>query len=80
MTIHKAQGLSFDRVFVDLGSGMFAHGQAYVALSRARTLQGLELSRPLTSRDICMDPRAFQYGPVETLRETAMFRLDKFVR
>jgi ATP-dependent exoDNAse (exonuclease V) alpha subunit len=59
MTIHKAQGLTLDRVYLDLARRLFAHGQAYVALSRARSLEGLELSRPLTPGDIISDPRIF---------------------
>lgn len=42
MTIHKSQSLSLDRLIVDLGS-VFEKGQAYVALSRARSLQGLQI-------------------------------------
>jgi ATP-dependent exoDNAse (exonuclease V) alpha subunit len=38
MTIHRVQGLSMDRAVIDLGSDVFAHGQAYVAFSRVRTL------------------------------------------
>jgi len=47
LTIHKAQGLTLDAVHVEVGRGMFAHGQLYVALSRARSLDGLTISRPL---------------------------------
>jgi hypothetical protein len=46
MTIHRVQGLSMDREVIDLGSDIFAHGQAYVALSylsRVRTLAGVLL-------------------------------------
>jgi len=52
VTIHKAQGLTLDDVRIDLGRGAFAPGQAYVALSRARTLEGLSLTAPLRAGDI----------------------------
>ncbi len=60
MTIHKAQGLTLDKVFLDVSRRLFAHGQAYVALSRARSLEGLELSHPLRPTDIITDPRLFE--------------------
>lgn len=61
LTIHKAQGLTLEKVYIDLGRGTFAHGQAYVALSRCRTLEGLALARPLYPRDILFDPAAMGY-------------------
>lgn len=54
ITIHKSQGLTFDKAIVDVASS-FAHGQTYVALSRCRTLDGLVLSAPLSSKAIIHD-------------------------
>ena len=61
LTIHKAQGMTLDRVFIDFGRGTFSHGQAYVALSRARSMQGLVLARPLRPTDVVFDPGAVSY-------------------
>lgn len=55
-TIHKSQGQSYDRIYVDLESPVFAPGQLYVAISRARTLQGLYLTKPVAVSDILVDP------------------------
>lgn len=46
ITIHKSQGLTFDRVIIDAADS-FSHGQVYVALSRSRTLEGMVLRTPL---------------------------------
>ena len=61
VTIHKAQGKTFDKVYVDLSTGTFAHGQLYVALSRCRTMEGLCLKRPITQNDIILDNRIVQF-------------------
>jgi hypothetical protein len=55
VTIHKSQGLTFDKVRIDLGSGAFASGQLYVALSRCRTLTGIQLHRPIFQSDLIVD-------------------------
>jgi ATP-dependent DNA helicase PIF1 len=55
ITIHKSQGKTFSRVMIDLGNGAFAKGQAYVALSRCKTLEGISLKTPLRPRDIIVD-------------------------
>ncbi|MGC8865663.1 MAG: ATP-dependent DNA helicase [Bacteroidales bacterium] len=57
ITIHKSQGLTFDRVMIDLGRGAFASGQVYVALSRCRTLDGIVLGRSIRPDEIIVDNR-----------------------
>lgn len=54
ITIHKSQGLTFEKAIIDAQMS-FAHGQVYVALSRCRTIQGLVLSSPITSSSIIND-------------------------
>ncbi len=61
LTIHKSQGKTFDKVYVDLAGGTFAHGQLYVALSRCRTLEGLHLRRPVILGDIKLDTRIVHF-------------------
>src|SRR6056300_1021264 len=56
VTIHKAQALTLESCSVDLGDGAFANGQAYVALSRCKTLDSLNLYRELKVRDALVDP------------------------
>jgi len=55
ITIHKSQGLTFERAVID-ASAAFAHGQVYVALSRCRTLNGLVLSSRVGERSIIDNP------------------------
>jgi len=61
VTIHKAQGKTFDKVYIDLATGTFAHGQLYVALSRCRTLEGLYLKRAIVPQDIILDQRIVKF-------------------
>ncbi|NOT73641.1 MAG: AAA family ATPase [Cyclobacteriaceae bacterium] len=55
ITIHKSQGLTFEKVIIDMGKGAFAHGQLYVALSRCKTLEGISLRTKITEADMIVD-------------------------
>ena len=60
ITIHKSQGLTFERAIIEADAS-FAHGQVYVALSRCKTLEGLVLRTPLRPRSIIADPAVADY-------------------
>ena len=61
ITIHKSQGLTFDRVIIDAGAA-FAFGQVYVALSRCRSLEGISLDSPISYSAICSDTHVSQFN------------------
>lgn len=61
ITIHKSQGLTFEHAIIDAHSS-FAHGQAYVALSRCKTLEGMVLSSPLSIHAIISDAAVDTYN------------------
>ncbi|MCP4622611.1 MAG: AAA family ATPase [bacterium] len=60
ITIHKSQGLTFDKAVIDSQSA-FAHGQVYVALSRCKTLEGMVLSSPIPSRGLDTDASVLNF-------------------
>ena len=60
LTIHKSQGLTLDNVEIDLSNG-FACGQAYVALSRMRSLEGLSLTIPIDPSIVKAEPRLVEF-------------------
>ena len=64
ITVHKSQGLTFDRAVVDVNAA-FASGQVYVALSRCRSLEGLVLTAPLSLSSVKTDAVVTDYMNVE---------------
>ena len=59
--IHKSQGQTFERVAIDLDTGAFTHGQTYVALSRAKSLEGIFLLNKINKKDIIFDQKVLDF-------------------
>ena len=79
VTIHKAQGLTFDRVVIDAADA-FAFGQVYVALSRCRTLEGLSLSTPLTAGVAFNDTSVSHFVSAQPSFEQTSMAADDYER
>ncbi len=62
VTVHKSQGLTFDKVVIDFSGGAFAGGQLYVALSRCRSLEGMVLRTPVKQSDIIVKQEVEQFA------------------
>jgi len=84
ITIHKSQGLTFDKVIIDANAA-FAFGQVYVALSRCRTFEGIVLSTPISLSGIKTDSLVSSYsdetrqnepGPDKLLEAKKLFQQD----
>ncbi len=61
ITIHKSQGLTFEKAIID-AQGAFAHGQTYVALSRCKSLEGLVLKSKISSNQIISDANVLSFN------------------
>jgi nucleoside-triphosphatase THEP1 len=76
VTIHKSQGLTFDKVIVDAGQA-FAHGQVYVALSRCTSLEGLVLKTRISSNALINDLSVNQFVDALTEKEPTQEKVDQ---
>ncbi len=76
ITIHKSQGLTFDKAIIN-ASAAFAHGQTYVALSRCRSLEGLVLDRPLPNSAIICDRMVSDFEKECASREVNAAKVDR---
>jgi hypothetical protein len=79
ITVHKSQGLTFDQAIVDV-SAAFAHGHAYVALSRCRSLEGLILKSPVKLENIITDPRVASFTASAASEQPSLQSLEKYTR
>lgn len=75
ITIHKSQGLTFDRVMIDAGSA-FSFGQVYVALSRCRSLDGIVLATPITERCTFANQEVSTFEQTYTPQDVAAAELE----
>ena len=82
ITVHKSQGLTFDRAIIDVHAA-FSPGQAYVALSRCRTLEGLVLSSPVSASVFMKDKAVdaymnYIYCPVQELAFSSCYEYFEY--
>jgi len=79
ITIHKSQGLTFEKAIVDISSS-FTHGQAYVALSRCKSLAGLILKSPVKMENIITDKRIIGFTEKAVKEAPTAQGLENFVK
>lgn len=79
ITIHKSQGLTFERAIIDAADS-FSHGQVYVALSRCKSLEGLVLSSPLSSHAIINDSTVTSFNAEVSNHQPSTEQLEAFKR
>ena len=83
ITVHKSQGLTFDKAIIDIGDA-FAPGQAYVALSRLRSLKGLVLTSHLRESGLQQDQNIHYFSstkqPAEVLTQQISLESYDFIR
>jgi len=85
ITIHKSQGLTFDKINIDAADA-FAHGQVYVALSRCRSLEGISLYSKIIKKSISTDDAIQSYesqaatnAPTESHLEQAQKDFQRYI-
>ncbi len=76
ITVHKSQGLTFDKAIIDIGDA-FAPGQIYVALSRLRSLDGLVLTSLISNRGIRQDQHVTFYAKTKDHQEDLSLQIKK---
>ncbi|MBN2166226.1 MAG: AAA family ATPase [Marinilabiliaceae bacterium] len=76
ITVHKSQGLTFDKVILDFSGGAFAGGQLYVALSRCRSLEGISLKTRISERDVIVNNEVIKFSKKANNKALIQKQLD----